>query len=157
MVISQVVKKEFVFIPQTWMHHTNVLCTFIFCTLVSQQRAVQQTLYSVRLYVTLNDHVQADPKQCPDILLPPSSFLSIQAHRKCAIHYVALFRPLWAKPQNTAQLFKVDHVVWHFYTCCNCRSLCAWWIPCFYIVKILWSCLLGPSYTTIKFCPGRSQ
>lgn len=124
-----------------------------FCTFVLHE----QTLYSVRLCFTFNEHVQADPKQCPDILLPPFSFLSLQAHRKRVIHYAALFRPLWSVPQNSAWLFKVDHIVWHFYTCCNCRRLCARWIPCFYMLKMLWSCLLGPSYTAIKFCLGRSQ
>ena len=90
------------------------------------------------------------------LLLPPSFLLSLEAHRKHAIHYKALFRPLWAEPQAAARLFKGDCIVWHFYTCCNCRSYCAQWIHCFYRAKVLWICLLCPSYTTIKCCLGRS-
>lgn len=59
----------------------------------------RQTWHSVRHCFKFNEHVQADPKQCPDIPLPPSFFLSLRANRKCAIHYTALFRPLRAEPR----------------------------------------------------------
>lgn len=70
----------------------------------------------------------------------------------------SLYSPFQISPgQATAatRLFKGDCIVWHFYTCCNCRSWHYQWMPCFYRAKMLfWICLLA--YTTIKCCLGRS-
>lgn len=90
------------------------------CLFVLSAFLHQLTWYLVRLCSKFNEQVQADPKQCPDTHLPSSFSLSLWAHRKCAIHYTALFRPLWAEPL----VFYLKEIVlsWHFYTCCNYRS-----------------------------------
>ena len=39
--------------------------------------------------VDFNEHIQVAPKQCPVILLPPSSLPGLSVHRMCAIYYSA--------------------------------------------------------------------